>query len=762
MRTAYKNLLLPLCLLGSSWVHAAEFIVQDVRVEGLQRISAGTVFNYLPVTVGSTVRSEDYPEIIRALFKTGLFSDVNLERDGNVLVVRVTERPAIAELKITGNRDISTDDLKKSLKEVGLAEGRVFDRSLLEKVEQELLNQYYSRGKYAVRIGSEVKELPGNRVAVNLDISEGVAARIRQINFVGNQAFSDDELLDEMQLSTGGWLSWLTKDDQYSKQKLAADLEALRSFYLDQGYLKFSVDSTQVSITPDKQDIYVTINVTEGERYTIKDVKLSGNLIVPEDELKAFVTLKQGDAFSRKQVTEISRKIGERLGDEGYAFANINAVPQVDEANKTVSLNFVVDPGRRVYVRRINFAGNQRTQDEVLRREMRQTEGAWFSSRDVNRSKTRVQRLPYIEDVNVETPAVAGTTDQVDVNFNVTERRSGSVVFGVGYGQESGVLLNAQFNESNFLGTGKQLGLAFNNSSVNTIYSITYNNPYFTDEGLSAGFRLAYQETDVGESNAADYLTDRGVAELNFGLPITETDTVRLSAGLETLKIKTNADNTPQEIFDYLAQNGDDYLFYKVEGSWVRDSRNRTVFADRGMLNRIIAEVALPGSDETYYKLNYRHQSFWPVTDDLTLALRGDVGYGEGYGDTEVLPFYENYFAGGLRTVRGYKANTLGPRYSNGESAGGALRTVGGADVYFPVPFGGKELRNVRMAAFFDIGNVFETTSDFDAGELRYSLGLSAEWLSPLGPLVLSVAQPLNKKDGDEDEPFQFSFGIPY
>ncbi len=747
-------------LVAVAQAHAAAFVVRDIQVEGLQRISAGTVFNYLPVQVGSTVSEKDYPEIIRALFKTGFFTDVNLERKGDVLVVTVTERPAIAEVKITGNSDISTDDLKKALTGVGLAEGRVFDRSLLDKVEQELLRQYYNRGRYAVQIKSQVQPLERNRVAVTIEIAEGAVASISQITIVGNQAFTEKELLSKLQSSTGGWFSFFTKDDQYSKQTLAADIETLRSFYLDRGYLKFNVDSTQVSITPDKKDVYITLNLTEGDLYTVADVQLSGNFgVVSESELRKLIAIQPGDTFSRAKLTETAKAIGERLGEEGYAFANVNAVPRVDDATHQVALNFVVDPGKRVYVRRVNFQGNIKTQDEVLRRELRQTEGSWFSRKDIERSKTRLQRLDYLESVNLETPAVPGASDEVDANFTVVERPSGSLMFGIGYGQESGLLLNASVIQNNFLGTGNQLGVVLNRSDSGENYSVSYNNPYFTPDGVSLGFKVFYQNIDSAELNTADYVRNAAGALVNFGFPLNEFDTLRLSPGYQHIWIDTT-DSTPVEILQYLNENGDTYDQITLDASWARDSRNRTIFPTSGSLNQIVGQLALPGSTAEFYKLGWRSVSYFPLASWLTWSVGGEIGYGDGYGNSDGLPFFENYYAGGLRTVRGWKSNTLGPRYSNDEPSGGAFKTVASTQFLLPAPFLDKS-ESVRLAAFFDIGNVFTTPSDFDANELRYSVGLAGYWISPLGPIVLSVAAPLNDKSGDETEVFQFSFGVP-
>ena len=739
---------------------SAEFTISDIRVEGLQRISAGTVFNYLPVGVGSTISPANYAEIIRALFKTGFFTDISLARNGSVLVITVEERPSIAEINLSGNKDISDDDLLAALRNIGLAEGRVFDRALLDRVEQELINQYFGRGKYAAKIDAGWRILPRNRVAIDLIISEGVAARILQINIVGNQDFDDDDLLDQFQLTTSGILTVLTKTDQYSKQKLEADIETLRSFYLDRGYLRFNVNSTQVSISPDKKDIYITININEGEPYTIRNINLSGNLLVPEDELRGLINLQEDEVFSRSETNEVVQALADRFGKEGYAFAVIDTVPNLDDATSQVDLTFVIDPGRRIYVRRINFSGNLKTNDDVLRREMRQAEGGWFSTTDIKRSQIRLQRLPYLADVQIDSEPVPGSPDQVDINIDVEERNSGSLNIGIGYGQTEGFLLNAAVSQSNFLGTGNEVGFAFNNSDSDTLYSLAYNNPYYTTDGVSRGFRLNYRETDAGENNTADYVVDRLLGLLTYGFPLNEFDTWQIGFGVENLHIKPTL-STPEEIFDYLAENGDDYWNPKLESSWSRDSRNRVIFASEGSVNRIALEAALPGSDTEYYKIDYLHRGYFPLNDILTLSWRAVLGYGDGYGNQNALPFFENYFAGGLRTVRGFETNTLGPRYSNGEVSGGGLRTVAGAEAISKLPFLA-DSQNFRISAFIDVGNVYSTPSDFEVDELRYSTGMMFMWISPLGPLALSYAFPLNEQDGDEIENFQFSFGVPF
>ncbi|HEY9199677.1 MAG TPA: outer membrane protein assembly factor BamA [Gammaproteobacteria bacterium] len=733
------------------------FTVTDIRVEGLQRIAPGTVFSYLPVKAGETFDEMRSAEAVRALFKSGFFKDVRIERDNGVLVVVVQERPAISSIELTGNEDIETEPLLESLKEIGFAEGRVFDRSLLDKVEQELERQYFSRGKYGVKITTTVTPLERNRVGITIAVSEGRAARIRQISIVGNNVFEDEDLLEGFQLSTPTLLSFYTGVDQYSKQKLSADLETLRSYYLDRGYINFNIDSTQVSITPDKQDIYVTINVTEGDQFKVKEVRLAGDLVVEPADLFPLVQLNPGDVFSRKRVTDTVTQVSEKLGDKGYAFANVNTIPEVDNETKQVVVTFFVDPGKRVYVRRVNMAGNARTRDEVLRRELRQMEGGWFSSSAVERSKVRLDRLGFFEEVNIETPTVPGTTDQVDVNYSVTERPSGNLMVGVGYAQSSGLLFNASVTQDNFLGSGKRVSVAFNNSDVNTIYSFNYLNPYYTIDGISRGFGLFFKETDAGEANVADYEVDTYGGNVSYGIPINEFDTVRANVEYENLDI-TATQFSSAEIRQFLADNGNQFDNVKLTGSWSHDTRNRAIFPDRGSLQRASAETTVPGLDLQYYKLGYEAQGYTPLTKNFTLLLNGEVGYGDGYGDFEALPFFENYYAGGIRSVRGFEDNTLGPQDSLGDPLGGGFRVVGNAEILFPPPFFTK-VNSFRMSTFMDIGNVFASYDDFDSGDLRYSVGVGATWLSPLGALSFSLAKPLNDEAGDETQVFQFTIG---
>jgi outer membrane protein insertion porin family len=756
MRFSLSPLVIGMALASSA--HAFEpFSVEDIRVEGLQRIAPGTVFNYLPVKVGDRFNDFESERAVRSLFKSGYFRDIRLQRDNGVLVVMVEERPAIATITVQGNDDIETEPLLDSLEDIGLAEGRVFNRSLLEQVEQELERQYFSRGKYGVKIKTTVTPLERNRIGILIDVSEGVVARIKQINIVGNTVFEDDTLLDEFEQRTPGWLTFYTKDDQYSKQKLAADLEILRSYYQDRGYIKFNVDSTQVSITPDKKDIYITINVTEGEQYHVSEVKLSGDLVVPAEELFPGFRINAGDVFSRKKVTSTVSRLSDHLGNRGYAFANVNTIPDINEETRRVSLTFFVDPGKRVYVRRINFSGNTKTHDEVMRQEMRQMEGGWFSAKKVERSRTRLQRLGYFSAVNVETPAVPGTTDQVDVNYSIEEQPSGSISVGVGFSQTSGVLLNGSISQDNFLGSGRRVSAAINNSSVNRVYSFSYSNPYYTVDGVSRGFGVFYRETDAEEADIADYSTDTYGANILYGFPVNEYDSFNFDLKADSLKLKAS-DFASAEITDFVADHGDDFKSLTLVGSFSHDTRNRRIFPSSGGVQSVSVESKVPGSDLEYYKLSLRAQHFVPLTRLFVMSSKLQLGWGDGFGDYDSLPFFENYFAGGPRSVRGYQDNSLGPRDTDNDPLGGSLRTVGNAEIVFPPPFM-SESQSVRLSLFYDVGNVFESADDFNGNDLRMSVGLGAVWLSPVGPLSVSLAQPFNDQGGDDTQVFQFNLG---
>lgn len=743
---------------------AQVFQVSDIRVEGLQRIAPGTVFNYLPVQIGDTVGEDVTGGIIRSLYRTGFFDDVRVERDGSVLVIWVRERPAIAEIKITGNKDIDTEALTAALADIGLKEGRVFNRSVLDRIEQELERQYFARGKYGVLIQSTVSPLERNRVAVNIEITEGLTARIKQINIIGNDAFSQKELLKQFELGPTRWSSFYSKNDQYSKQKLAGDLESLRSFYLDRGYIKFDIKSTQVSISADKKEIYVTVSIEEGEPFRVSDIKLAGDPSVPAEKLFPLIQLRRGEYFSRKATTESAERISSLLGDEGYAFANVNTVPEIDEAAKEVTVTFFVDAGKRVYVRRVNMKGNTRTRDEVLRREMRQLETAWFSADLVRKSRERLQRLGYFEDVTIETPAVPGSADQVDVDVTVKEKPAGNLAAGIGFSQSQGILLNASVTQKNFLGTGKRVSLAFNTSTATRLYQLGYNNPYYTVDGISRGFDLSYRETDFDELIGADYSTDVGLAGMTFGLPITDTSRAGLGFRYQYTDFTAGESGIAQQ---FVEDNGNTFHDLLISASYTSDTRDTAIFPTSGGLRVARAEIAVPGSDLQYYRVGFEEQRFIPLTSRFVFAMTADVGYGDGYGDIDYLPFFENYYAGGPRSVRGWVANSLGPReIDTDDPVGGNLKLVGSLELFAPAPVGGEFEKTLRLGAFFDFGNVWSTydsdllaPTGFDIGDLRYSTGLSVTWLSPVGALSLSLAFPLNEQDGDDAQVFQFGFG---
>jgi outer membrane protein insertion porin family len=743
---------------------ADDFIVDDIRVNGLRRISAGTVFNYLPITVGDRIDEKRTQEAVRALFKTGFFKDVRLDRQGDVLVVEVIERESIADITFKGNKAIKTEELLKGLGDIGFAKGEVFNESKLDKVTQELRRQYYSNGKYGVKIDSKITPLDDNSLTVAFTVIEGEAARIRQINIVGNKVYSDKELLGGFKLTTPTWLSWFTKDDQYSKQKLSGDLEALRSMYQDNGYVDFHVESTQVSITPDKADVYITINIAEGEQYTLSEVKLSGKLIVDERQLFEQVTTRKGMLFSRKDVSQTSKNITDRLGNEGYAFANVNSIPKLDKEKKQVSLTYFIDPGQRVYVRRVNFSGNARTRDEVMRREMRQMEGGWISTAQVERSKVRMQRLGYFEDVNVETPAVPGTTDQVDVNYTVKERPSGNLMLGLGFSQAQGLIFNTNVTQNNFLGSGKSVNFAFNNSEVNRTFRLGYMNPFWTLDGISRGFNVGYSETDAGArlNNVTQFNSRIASAGVNFGIPLTEYNTISLAGSYESTKIGINPFFLDPQVARFIFLEGDDFNIFRLSSAFSYDTRNSALFPTKGVLQQIRGEIAAPVGDLEFWKIDYDSRIFIPLHKEYVLLLKTQVGYGDSYGDTFELPFFENFFAGGPRTVRGYQEMSLGPKDFFGDALGGNFSIVGNAELILPIPFV-KEFKSVRLTAFYDVGNVYDTTfEDIEVDSLRMSTGFSGVWLSPFGMLSVSIAEPINDQEFDRIQKFQFTFGTTF
>lgn len=777
------------CLVTSS-VFADVFVIEDIRLEGLQRVSAGTVFASMPFKAGDLIDESSIKDITRSLFRTGYFDDIKVARDGNVLILVMSERPAVSEITFEGNKAIKTEDLMKALRDNGLAEGQIFRQSILEGMIQELQRQYVSQGRYGAVVEPDVQELPRNRVAINVNVKEGDVAKIRLINIVGNSDFEDDDLLDEFELNTTGWLSWITGNDKYSKEKLSGDLERLESWYLDRGYLTFAINSTQVSVSPDRQSVFISINLTEGDIYTVEKIELAGDLIVSEEEIRKFITLEEGSTFSQQQMTTTTELITQRLGNEGYTFAEVKGFPEVSETGNTAKVTLFVDPGKRAYVRRIEFRGNTKSSDEVLRREMRQMEGGVASSALIEHSKVRLERLGYFKEVEVETNEVPGTNDQVDVTYTVEEQPSGSVGASVGFAQGYGLVLGANLQENNFLGSGNKVGIGVNRSTYQTNVQFSYTNPYFTTDGVSAGYNLFYRTTDYGEYNLANYTTDSFGGGVNFSYPLSETASLGMGFSYENLSLDLGS-YTSKEIEDFVSSNGDSYDIFSYNLNLVNSTLNRGIFATRGYSNRVSLDVSVPGSDVEYYRLSYAGQYFQPLFAGLTLRLRSDLGYADAYGDTERLPFFKNFYGGGFGSVRGFKRNTLGPQdtppflcqdgtipgdepaedcnprqFDDPDPFGGNVLVEFGAEIIFPLPFL-KDQRTVQSSFFVDAGNVFDTDCgdeqvncfEPDAGELRYSAGVAATWLSGFGPITFSLGKALNDTEEDETEFFQFSLG---
>lgn len=771
------------------------FVVKDIRLEGLERIPDGTLLNYLPVKVGDPFDVSQSTYVIQELYSTGFFKDVKLLKDDGVLIVKVLERPAISNVTWSGNSDIEDEQLEEILTDIGIVKGRVFNPSALDKIEQGLKQQaYFSRGKYAVRITTSVKELERNRVDIDIEISEGVIAKIKQVNIVGNSIFDDDTLLAELQLGVPGTWDWFTSMDEYAKPKLAADEETLKSYYQDRGYVRFAVESTQVTITPDKKDIYITMNVAEGDKYTVKEVKLAGDLKLPEDELRKLIFIEQGDVFSRDKMVQGKDLVTRRLGNEGFSFANVKVVPVIDDKALEVELSYFVNPGKKVYVRRINFSGNYKTNDEVLRREIRLMEGGELSNSKLERSKIRLQRLAYIEEVIVNKDPVPGTDDMVDINISVTERLSGSFNIGAGFSQSQGFVFNLGMTLDNLNGTGEKLVLNLNREAAGSVYSASFTDPYYTIDGISRTIALSYRERDTSEQDIINYLENNYGFNLAYGIPLSEFDRVRFGAGFEHTDILRGTTTVTGDVNEFLIAHGNieasgKYLEAGVDAftllaSYTHDTRNRTVFATRGNSQSILLNLTTPGSDLQYYKLTYRNKFYFPINNSMTALVRTDMAFGKGYGDTGIFPFYERFFAGGLRTVRGYDSNSLGPRFIKGEETdstgavtesaiddpiGGDIRTVASAELIFPVPFMEKPPNSVRLSVFYDIGNVFlrddyeeggvDIEGGFNANELRSSYGVSFVWLAPIGPLRFSYAETIDDKPGDDKQAFQFSIG---
>jgi len=773
-------------LLNASAAHAQGFKIADIRINGLQRVSAGSVFGALPLNVGEQVDDQQLVESTRALFKTGFFQDIQLGRDGDILVITVVERPSIASIDIEGNKAISTDDLMKGLKQSGLAEGEVFQRATLEGVRNELLRQYVAQGRYSAAVDAEVVAQPRNRVGLKIKIDEGEVAAIKHINVVGNNVFDQAELDDQFTLKTSNWLSFFKNDDKYAREKLSGDLERLRSYYMDRGYINMEIVSTQVSISPDKKQVFITVNISEGAKFTVRDIKLRGDLKMPEEQISALLLVQKGQVFSRKLMTSTSDLITRRLGNEGYTFANVNAVPTPSKDGNTVDIEFVVDPGKRAYANRINFRGNTKTEDQVLRREMRQMEGGWASTYLIDQSKTRLERLGYFKEVNVETPAVAGVDDQVDVNYSVEEQSSGSITASVGFAQSAGLILGGSITQNNFLGTGNSASLGLTRSEYQSKYNIGFTDPYFTKDGVSLGYNAFYNKTDYNDyydDGVSYYSINSYGAGATLGYPINETS--RISFGLTAQHDSIEPGTySADEIYDFIDREGKEFTNFKANLGWSESTLNKGILATRGYSQNLNLMVTVPGSDLSFYKIDYTGQTFLPVSASTSLRFHTKLGYGNGYGSTDGLPFYENYTAGGEGTVRGFESGTLGPRntpatgtYSSAgqayysdrdtEALGGNIMITGGVEYLFPMPFI-KDNKSLRTSLFWDVGSVYSdkcylsTTTGCDGVDLSQmasSVGVGVTWYSPMGPLSVNLALPIRKPDDAETQVFQFSMG---
>ena len=762
-----------------------EFVVADVRLQGLQRVSAGTVFNIIPVGVGDRVDNVAVRAITRALFASGYFNDIKIARDDAVLIVTLTERPAIESIELDGNKAIESEALLEGLADQGLQEGEIFKQATLERMGLELERQYVAQGRYGASIDTEIEDLPRNRVNIKINIEEGKSSGIRHINFVGNNAFSEVELLDSLELKHPSLLSFYRNDDKYAREKLSGDLETIEAFYKDRGYADFQLTSTQVSITPDRQQVYITLTVDEGDVFTVNDVNLVGELgDVRAEDLQSLIIVEEGQTFSQALITATEERLTGALGNGGFTFATASGVPKLND-DDTVDVEFFVDAGKRAYVRRITFTGNELTQDEVMRREVRQMEAGWASTAQIDLSKVRLERLGYFKGVEVETPQVPGTDDQIDVEFAVEEQPSGAISGTLAYSQGYGLILGANYQQSNLQGSGNSLSVGLSYSEYQQSVNFNYFDPYFTLDGISRGYNVFFRRLDYDARNIARYSTDSAGGGVTFGFPIGETQRINFGLNVEHTEIREGF-AAAQEISEFIERNGPDALNFKANLSWIRSTLNRGVFADRGSSQSIGVTFAAPGSDLEFYRLPYQGEKYFPLTQLFTLKLRTELGYGDSYGDTPALPFYEHFFAGGFGSIRGFENSTLGPRstppldengnpiifssFDNdgryGQPFGGNLLLEFSAELIFPLPFV-EDNRQFRPALFFDVGNVFNTECptvstncfDFSTDELRYSAGFGLSWLSGFGPLTFAVSKPMNTKFFDEEESFQFELG---
>ena len=784
------TLFLLIAMLPVTMLAAEDFVVKDMRVEGLQRISEGTVFNYLPINIGDSVDNIRIAEAIRSLYGQNLFDNIEMRHDGETLVVVVVERPSIESFEIEGNKDIKTEDLMESLRGVGLARGRTFDRSVLDNVEMFLREQYYDRGKYGVGIKTDIQDRPNNTVRVKITVKEGDRAKIRQVNIVGNETFDENDIRDGFTLDTANWLSWIRQDDRYAKEALEGDLEVLRSFYMDRGYADFKIESTQVAISPNKQDMFVTIGIDEGDLYTISEVKLVGEMVIPEAFLRGLILAQPGSVFNQRALTSTSELMAFRLGEEGYANAEIEPVPELDREKKEVAVTFYVNPQNRVYVRRIGFNGVDQVDDEVLRREMRQMEGSYLSNSLIDRSKILLQRLPYIESVETNTSPVPGSPDLVDVDFDLKYRMPGQFSGGVGYSESQKLLLNGSIVHTNFLGTGNRVALELNSGRFQKLYSVSHTDPYRTMDGVRRTMSVNYRDITQFTSAASDFSTTTFGGTIDYGYPISEYQSLSFGATVQHSELISSTNSTRQAR-EWVANNGDQFIedfgggvvvfgteFDTVEliAGWTYDSRNRALFANRGMRQQLFLSMTVPGSDVEFYQARYSLTKYFPISRKWTVRFNSEIGIGEGIGDTTALPPYKQFYGGGPQSVRGFKESYLGPRDSFGRPYGGNVLVASQLELILPLP--DKWASQARASLFYDVGNVFNTgevaftdklgspfSYEPDLDDLRTSVGIGVQWLAPLGLFRFSYAYPLNEYKGndryygDEIERFQFSIG---
>ena len=734
------------------------FTVSDIRIEGLQRVEPGTVFASLPVRVGDTYNDEKGSGAINALFSLGLFKDVRLETNGNVLVVVVEERPTVAEVEFVGTKEFDKDTLKKAMRDVGLVEGRPFDKALADRAEQELKRQYINKSLYGAEIVTTVTPIERNRVNLTFSVTEGDAAKIKEINIVGNKAFSASTLKGQFDLDTGGWLSWYTKSDRYARNKLNADLEALRAYYLSRGYLEFRIDSTQVAISPDKEDISVTINVTEGERFVVSNVKLEGNYLDKDDEFKSLLTIKPGEAFNADAVAQTTKAFTDYFGNFGYAFARVESRPEIDRATNQVTLVLQADPARRAYVRKINISGNNKTRDEVLRREFRQLESSWYDGDKIKLSRDRVDRLGYFTDVNVEIQEVAGSPDQVDLMVSMVEKPTGSLTLGAGFSSAEKVSLSFGIKQENVFGSGNYLGIDVNTSKYNRTLVLSTTNPYFTQDGISRTLDLYHRSSKPYQDQGGNYELVTQGASVRFGVPFSETDTVFFGGGLERTTIKPGT-NMPAVYLAYAEEFGYTSLAVPLTIGWSRDSRDSALVPNSGLYQRLNTEWSVAG-DARYLRANYQIQQYIPLNKQFTLAFNGEAGWGKGLNG-QPFPVFKNFYSGGLGSVRGFDQGTLGPRDVTGSSIGGPKKITLNAEVIAPFPGAGND-RTLRIFAFTDVGNVFGEDQKLTVSDLRASVGVGLSWISPIGPLRIAFANPLRKQAGDRIQKLQFQIGTSF